>query len=88
VARYPHQPRRIRRPTAAISSSSELFRGSLGTAVDHAVSSVVVEQAERRDLVEGGLDSGNLRQHVDAAVVAFDHAFDAAYLPFDAQLAE
>ena len=30
----------------------ELFRGSLGTAVDHAVSSVVVEQAERHLVAE------------------------------------
>ena len=52
------------------------------------MSSVVVEQAERRHLVEGGLDSGNLRQDFDAAAVVFDHAFDAAYLPFDAQLGE
>ena len=49
---------------------------------------MVVEQAERRHLVEGGLDSGDLRRRVDAAAVVFDHAFDAAYLPFDAQLGE
>ena len=47
VARQPRQPRRIRRPTAAIRSSVSSSEVPLGTAVDHAVSSVVVEQAER-----------------------------------------
>ena len=48
----------------------------------HAVPRVVVQQAER-DLVERGLDGGDLRQDVDAVAVVLDHALDAAHLALD-----
>jgi hypothetical protein len=48
-----------------------------------AVAGVVVEQSER-DLVERRLDRADLREHVDAVAVVFDHAFNAADLSFDA----
>jgi hypothetical protein len=43
----------------------------------------LVEQPER-DLVQRGLDRGDLRQDVDAVPVVVDHAFNAADLAFDA----
>src|SRR5665213_3451336 len=60
-----------------------LDKVALGLLDDHAVVRVVVEQAER-DLVERGLDGADLRQHVDAVAVLFDHALDATDLPLDA----
>ena len=52
-------------------------------AADHAVAGVVVHEAER-DLVERGLDRGDLRQDVDAVAVLLDHLLDAADLALDA----
>jgi hypothetical protein len=43
---------------------------------------VVVEPTEG-DLVEGGLDRADLRQHVDAVAVVLDHFLKPADLPFD-----
>src|SRR3954462_2525289 len=52
-------------------------------AIDDAVARVVVEQPQR-DLVERGLDRGDLGQHIDAVAVLVDHALDAADLALDA----
>src|SRR4051794_20636518 len=52
-------------------------------AIDDAVARVVVEQPQR-DLVERGLDRGDLGQHIDAVAVLVDHALDAADLTLDA----
>jgi hypothetical protein len=48
----------------------------------HAVAGVVVKEAEG-DLVERGLDRGDLRQDVDAVAVLLDHPSDAADLALD-----
>jgi hypothetical protein len=48
-------------------------RGSSGLRAEDAVSSVVVEQAER-DLLEAALNRTDLRDYVDAVAVVFDHA--------------
>jgi hypothetical protein len=47
------------------------------------VAGVLVEQPER-DLVQCGLDRADLRDHVDAVAVVFDHPLDAADLALDA----
>ena len=54
------------------------FRG----AFVHTVSGVAVEKPEG-DLVQGGLDGGDLGKDVDAVPVVVDHLLDAADLPFD-----
>ena len=48
----------------------------------HTVRDVPVEQPER-DLVERGLDGGDLRQDLDAVAVVVDHPLDAAHLALD-----
>ena len=44
---------------------------------------MIVEQAEG-DLVERGLDRGDLGEDVDAVAVLLHHPLDAAHLTFDA----
>ena len=53
-----------------------------GLCSDHAVVRMVVHQTER-DLVDRGLDRGDLRQDVDAVPIVLNHLFDAADLPFN-----
>ena len=43
---------------------------------------VILEQL-RADLLERGLDRGDLGQDVDAVAILVDHPLDAAHLPFD-----
>src|SRR3954465_13121431 len=50
---------------------------------EDAVLCVVVEEPER-DLVERGLNCGDLGQDVDAVAVVCDHALDPAHLSLDA----
>src|SRR5512132_2023839 len=57
-----------------------LLHRTLTGAADHAMTRVVVEEPEG-DLVERGLDGGDLRQHVHAGAVLLDHPLDAADLP-------
>src|SRR3954447_8681794 len=62
-----------------------LFCRLVGAAVtlsEQAVARVAVEQPER-DLVQRGLDGGDLGQDVDAVAVLVDHARDAADLTLD-----
>ena len=56
-------------------------RGVVGA--HHAVLGVIVEQAQG-DLVERGLDRGDLGQDVDAVALVLDHALDPADLSLDA----
>src|SRR4029450_2219593 len=56
---------------------------TLTGAADHAMTRVVVEEPEG-DLVERGLDGGDLREHVHAGAVLLDHPLDAADLPLHA----
>ncbi len=49
----------------------------------NAMTDVGVEQAEP-DAVEGTVDGGDLRKHVDAVALFVDHAREPANLPFDA----
>ena len=44
----------------------------------------VVAQRRLFDLVEGGTDGADLRQHVDAVALLLDHARHTAHLAFDA----
>ena len=48
----------------------------------HARARVSVEKPER-DLVQGRLDGGDLREHVYAVAIILDHLLDAAHLPSD-----
>jgi len=43
----------------------------------------VVVQDQLFDSAQGGTDGGGLAQDVDAVAVVFDHAGDAAHLPFN-----
>ncbi len=43
----------------------------------------VVLEHLRRDLLERGLDGGDLRQDVDAVAILLDHPLDAAHLALD-----
>jgi hypothetical protein len=54
-----------------------------GVGVDDAVGGVLVEQPQG-DLVQRGLDGGDLGEHVDAVAVLVDHLLHAADLPLDA----
>ena len=66
------------RPKAAISSlGAPLALGRV--ALDDAVMGVLVHETER-DLVERGLDGGDLREHVDAVALLLDHALHTANL--------
>src|SRR5207249_421596 len=55
----------------------------VGLRAHDAVLGMVVKQA-KRDLVERGLDRGDLREHVDAVAVVADHSLHAADLALDA----
>ncbi len=59
-----------------------LFLMGVGGAKD-AVGGMLVEQSER-NLVKGGLDCGDLREHVDAVPILVDHLLDAADLALNA----
>src|SRR3954453_23074360 len=74
ISPSPHQP-----PDRA----HELVGRRLGRLLaDQAVAGVPIQEPER-DLVERRLDRADLRQHVDAVAVLFDHARDAADLALD-----
>jgi hypothetical protein len=54
----------------------------LGFASNHAMVSVIFEQP-KGNLVEGGLDRGDLGHDIDAVSVFVDHSLNAANLAFD-----
>lgn len=54
----------------------------LGLSADHAMSGVVLKKAEG-NLVECGLDRGDLGDDVNAVAVVFDHSLDAPDLSLD-----
>jgi hypothetical protein len=62
---------------------SHLVRPAFGGAFVHAVPGVAVKQTEGH-LVQGGLDGGDLGEHVDAVPVVVDHPLDPADLSLDA----
>jgi hypothetical protein len=72
----------MRRPTAAIISVA-ISSARPSVAPSRMQCRVPVEQAEG-DLVQCGLDGGDLCEHIDAVAVVVNHLLDAAYLALDA----
>src|SRR4051794_17206716 len=70
-------------PDRAHQLGGALVAGLLALGAHDAVAGVVVEEAEG-DLVQRGLDGGDLREDVDAVAVLVDHLLDAAHLTLDA----